>query len=74
MANVTIIENHDYQDENRVRVHGSNCKDVAKDKLGANFVSTIDAGSQQEVLERIADDNCEDVEDITAKFLPCCKF
>lgn len=76
MASIVIIENHDLDGIDRVRVHGEGCKDIAKDSVGNNSVhiTEMDATAKLDVLERIADDNCEEVEDVEARFLPCCKF
>lgn len=67
---LTIIEN---DQDNTIRVHGSECKDVAKDSQGSHlFVSK--AQSKVEALGTIADNQGVDVEEIEGfvTFLPCC--
>lgn len=67
---LTLIEN---DNEGTIRVHASECRDVARDSRGQHiFVSQHE--TRQSALEAVADTQDAEVEDIEDEvvFLPCC--
>ncbi|WP_037355434.1 hypothetical protein [Amycolatopsis orientalis] len=67
---LTVIEN---DSEGTIRVHGSECRDVAKDARGAHVYVTR-VGDRAEALQTVADNQDAEVEEVEGfvTFLPCC--
>lgn len=67
---LTVIEN---DQDKTIRVHGSGCRDIARDSRGEHIYVT-EVSDRDEALQTVADNQDAEVDEIRdyVVFLPCC--